>query len=607
MESASADPHLSEEILRLEGIGFKSRQDVVLDNINLIIRRGEIHAILGENGCGKSVLGKIISGAAVPNSGRIIVEKPVSVGMVHQERVGSGEFCIWEYLFFDNDKAYKGFFLPRRRMFRDSVRLLENYGISLDVSRKLKELKESEYTAVEIIRQVEKAPEVLVLDEVFIRLGTEYSRIFTGILIRLKRKGTAIVFITHDIEKLYTFAEKVSILKNTEILYSGNVDSIDKVNIIRLAYTETAEKVNLADIETEFYHFLRFNESILNTLPINLVVLDPDRQIIMANRSFEEHFQIDRSSYLYKKVSYIFSDQKNDIYRIIMASFDSTEIQSFFDVPLSLKGKDSINTLKIVPIYDGVSIVGHILIMEDVTDYYSLQKKLMLSDNLSSIGILAAGVGHEINNSLEIVFNYLRYIRNKINEPEVSEPMAELKEELDFISEIVSRLVNFSDVSIKNAEEFDVNNLIASYIQLIRKNDIYTSTGFSFNQSSDPLLIRMNRNEFRQVIINLIKNSCEAVGSSGNVLIETGYNEDSSEKRIIISVSDDGPGIAPDKLDSIFLPFFSTKPSDSKNLGLGLSLCYSIIKKSGGSIRAENSLQGGCRFIIELPVVSANC
>ena len=602
MESATADnSNPVKEILRLEGIGFKSHHEVILDNINLSVHRSEIHAILGENGCGKSLLGKIISGAAAPSTGLVHREKTTRIGMVHQERVGSGEFYIWEYLFFDNNSAYRTFFLPRRRMYRDSIRLLQSYGIELDVNRKLKELKESEYTAVEIIRQVEKTPELLILDEVFIRLGTEYSKTFTKVFMRLKRKEAAILFITHDIEKLYTFAEKVSILKNAEILYSGGVDSIDKVNIIRLAYTDTVEKVNLADIETEFYHFLKFNESILNTLPINLVVLDPARKIIMANRSFEEHFGIGRDIYIYRNVSDIFSDQKNDIYRIIMASFDSTEIQSFFDVPLQIHGQESINTLKIVPIYDGVSIVGHILIMEDVTEYYNLQKKLVLSENLSSIGMLAAGVGHEINNSLEIVFNYLRYVRNRIDDPGVSEPMNELKEELDFISRIVSKLVNFSNVNVVNAEDFDVNTLIENYINLIRKNNIYGNIGLSFQKDSDPLIIRMNKNELRQVIINLIKNSCEAIGTGGSIAIRTGFMPESGGDRILLTITDDGPGIEDEKMDSIFLPFFSTKPADSKNLGLGLSLCYTIINKSGGTITVENISPHGCRFKIELP------
>jgi signal transduction histidine kinase/ABC-type Mn2+/Zn2+ transport system ATPase subunit len=601
MRSAIAEKHAGADLLQLEGIGFKSKDETILDNINMTITRGEIHAILGETGCGKSLLGKIISGVEAPNTGHIQGGKSVSVGMVHQNRVGNSEFYVWEYLYFDNNLAYKNFFLPRRRMHRDSVKLLEKYGIPLDINLKLKELKESEYTAVEIIRQLEKSPDVLILDEVFIRLGTEYSKIFTAVFMTLKRKGTSIVLITHDIEKLYTFAEKVSILKNCEILYSGRVDSIDKVNMIRLAYTESVEKVNLADMETEFYHFLKFNESILSTLPINIVVIDPERNIIIANRSFEEHFQIDRSSYLYKNVSYIFSDQKNDIYRIIMASFESNEIQSFFDVPLSLKGKDSINTLKIVPIYDGVSIVGHILIVEDVSDYYNLQKKMMLSENLSSIGMLAAGVGHEINNSLEIVFNYLRYIRNSIIDPEISGPMSELKEELDFISNIVSKLVDFSNVNIVNAEEFDLNYLIENYINLIRKNDIYGSASFTFEMGDVPIIIKMNKNELRQVIMNLIKNACEATGMDGNIEVETGYLPGSDENSVYILITDDGPGIESQKLDSIFHPFFTTKPADSNNLGLGLSLCYTIIKKSGGSITAENVNPHGCRFKIELP------
>ncbi|HAK44824.1 MAG TPA: hypothetical protein DCO79_02735 [Spirochaeta sp.] len=597
---ASVTPDLYPRVLRLEDISFSTNYSQVLENLSLDICSREIHAVLGENGSGKSTLGKIISGALKPSSGRIIREDSSVACMVHQDRVANENFLVWEYLFFDNDRAYSGFFMSRRKIHRMAEAVLEEYGLKIDLDKRLKELKSSEYTAVELIRQIEKKPDILVLDEIFMKLGSEYSKIFTALFHRLKRRGMAVLFITHDIEKLYDFADKVSILRNGEILFTGPVDSIDKLNIIRLAYTETVEKVKLSELQSEFYHFLKFNEAILNTLPINLAVIDPEFKIIMANRSFERHFEISREAYLYRNISFIFSEQKNDVYKLIMASLDSTETQSFFDVPITIGSHYSINTLKVVPIYDGVNNVGHILIIEDVTDYYSLQKKIMLSENLSSIGLLAAGVGHEINNSLEIVLNYLHFIRNSIDDEKLLGPLGDLKEELDFITQIVSRLVTFSETNVANSEEFDANTMIENYIRLIHKNDIYGNIKFSVDIQADPLIINMNKNEFRQVLVNLIKNACEATGDGGNVIITLSLQDREGAAVSVIEIEDDGPGIPVDKMDSVFTPFFSTKSADSKNIGLGLSLCYSIITKSGGTIKAVNT-EGGCRFTIELP------
>ncbi len=589
------------DVFILDGVSYSTNYNNVLSNLSLNICSGEIHALLGENGCGKSTLGKIVSGALKPSSGTISSQKGTRVCMVHQDRVGNENFLVWEYLLFDNDRVYRKGFLPRRKVRREAAALLKEYGLEIDIYKKLRELKSSEYTAVELIRQLEKKPDILILDEIFIKLGSGFSRIFTGVFQRLKRKGVAILFITHDIEKLYDFADRVSILRNGKVLFSGPVDSIDKVNVIRLAYTETVEKVKLAELQSEFYHFLKFNEAILNTLPINLAVIDPDHKIIMANKSFERHFEIPRENYIYRNISFIFSEQQNDVYRMIMASLGSKETQSFFDVPITIGEHHSINTLKIVPIYDGVAVVGHIVIVEDVTDYYTLQKKMMLSDNLSSIGLLAAGVGHEINNSLEIVFNYLRYIGKKVDDPSLGGPLSELKDELNFISNIVSRLVTFSDTNLASTEDFDANILVENYISLIHKNDIYGSINFSLEKNADPLIITMNKNEFRQVIINLIKNSCEAITGSGNVKIRTSLEPASSGSVVRISVEDDGVGIPQDKINSVFTPFFTTKSSDSKNLGLGLSLCYSIITRNGGTIKAGNLPKRGCRFTVTLP------
>ena len=521
--------------------------------------------------------------------------------MVHQNRIANENFLVWEYLFFDNDAAYKGFFMSRRRLQRMAEEVMSEFGLDIELNRHLRELKSSDYTAVELIRQIKKKPDILILDEIFIKLGSEYSRIFSDVFQRLKRSGMAILFITHDIEKLYDFADRVSILRNGEVLFNGPVDSIDKVNMIRLAYTETVEKVKLSELQAEFYHFLRFNEAILNTLPINLAVIDPDHRIIMANKSFERHFEIVREIYLYKDISFIFSEQQNDVYKLILDSLDSKESSSFFDVPITIGEHYSVNTLKIVPIYDGVAIVGHIIIIEDVTDYYRLQKKMMLSENLSSIGLLAAGIGHEINNSLEIVLNYVRFIKSRTTDELLREPLADVKEELDFISQIVSRLVTFSETNMTDAEDFDVNILADNYLKLINKNNIYGSIEFTVEKRTDYLIVNMNKNEFRQVMINLIKNASEATGDGGRVRVVTSLVEGEEGQWACIAVEDDGPGIPADKIESVFTPFFSTKGGGSENLGLGLSLCYSIVKKSGGSLKAENRTEGGCRFTLMLP------
>lgn len=597
------DDHCS-VIAELDNISFKTNHNQILNSLSLTICRGEIHAVLGENGCGKSTLGKILSRAIKPSSGRLLFDGDVSVCMVHQNRVANENLLVWEYLFFDNDIAYNGFFMSRRRLKRMAAETLKDYGIKIDLNSQLYELRSSDYTAVELIRQIEKKPDILILDEIFVKLGSEYSKIFVRIFQRLKRRGIAVLFITHDIEKLYDFADRVSILRNGEILFSDSVDSIDKVNMIRLAYTETVEKMKLSELQTEFYHFLRFNEAILDTLPINLAVLDPEHNIIMANRSFERHFNIKREKYLYKSISFIFAEQKNEIYKLIMASLESTDNQSFFDVPITVGDHFSINTLKVVPIYDGVAVVGHIIIIEDVTEYYNLQKKMMLSENLSSIGMLAAGVGHEINNSLEIVFNYLRFIRSRIEDDTLNMPLIELKDEVDFIAQIVSKLVTFSETSMSNAKEFDVNILADNYLNLINKNKLYGSISFTFEKKVDSLLVKLNKNEFRQVIINLIKNACEAVSDSGHIRVITSVITLDGLPNACIVIEDDGPGIPPDKIDSIFTPFFSTKGSNSDNIGMGLSLCYSIINKSGGMIKVENIQQGGCRFTILLPALS---
>jgi len=120
-----------------------------------------------------------------------------------------------------------------------------------------------------------------------------------------------------------------------------------------------------------------------------------------------------------------------------------------------------------------------------------------------------------------------------------------------------------------------------------------------------PLLVKANRREIKQVILNLIKNAFEAMPKGGRLGLRLSSTVADHQSIVRLRVSDDGQGIDDRLLPNIFTPFFSTKSQAGHNLGLGLSLCYSILKQHNGSISAENIPTGGCAFSVELPLQTA--
>jgi len=150
------------------------------------------------------------------------------------------------------------------------------------------------------------------------------------------------------------------------------------------------------------------------------------------------------------------------------------------------------------------------------------------------------------------------------------------------------------------SEELDINALIQNILTLIKHSAAHKRITIRFDPSAQNMLISANKNEIKQVILNLFKNSFEAMPSGGEIFLKTTVFTEHHAEYVQIRFCDTGPGIDEEHLSSIFLPFYSTKKGQESNLGLGLSVSYGIIKKYHGTLVVEN-IESGCQFIITLP------
>jgi PAS domain S-box-containing protein len=242
-------------------------------------------------------------------------------------------------------------------------------------------------------------------------------------------------------------------------------------------------------------------------------------------------------------------------------------------------------------------------VMQDVTQRKALEERVLLSDRMASLGTLAAGVAHEINNPLTYVKGNIEHVRSEIEHlPGVTEDvLAALDDAImgaDRMRRIVRDLTIFTRGTVESDTEVDLNRVVASSIT-IAENSFRHHAALSLQLGSTPV-VRASEARLGQVVVNLVVNAAHAVQaaeSAGSIRVTTRTDE---RGNAVIEVADDGIGIAPDDLARIFDPFFTTKPV-GEGTGLGLSISHSIVRSLGGDIHVESTKGAGTTFRVTLP------
>jgi two-component system NtrC family sensor kinase len=242
-----------------------------------------------------------------------------------------------------------------------------------------------------------------------------------------------------------------------------------------------------------------------------------------------------------------------------------------------------------------------------------MDKQIIETGKLASIGKLAAGIAHEINNPVAIMVEEAGWMKDLLEEEEFrkSENLDEFERALNQIKtqgrrckEITHKLLSFARKTDFRVQKTHINELIAELIALSEQRAKYAKITIHTDFQNDLPATYLAQSEMQQVLLNLINNAIDAMENQGGELtISTRFEFE--EGIIVIAVSDNGPGIPEANLSRIFEPFFTTKPV-GKGTGLGLSICYGIIQKMGGRIAVKSSIDSGTSFYIRLPVQGSN-
>src|ERR1700691_4551851 len=351
----------------------------------------------------------------------------------------------------------------------------------------------------------------------------------------------------------------------------------------------------------EYERLKDFNENIVESINVGVMALDMEDRIESWNAQMEVMYALPRWQTLTQPLNAIFPAEFVEEFNRIRQDAGIRNLYKFrLKTPA---GEVRTVNVAIAPLVTRkFQVIGRLIIMDDITERVDLEAQLSQADKLSSIGLLAAGVAHEVNTPLAVISSYTQMLSKQLQgDPQKSGLLEKITRQTFRASEIVNNLLNFSRTSGSEIGDVDVNKVIADTLALLEHQ--FKMAKVEVQNALAPALpaIQGNPGRLQQVFLNLFLNAKDAMPGGGTLRVATMNGESVS-----VCVSDTGTGIAPEHIQRIYDPFFTTKTSpregQARGTGLGLSVTYGIIQEHAGKIRVESHPGAGTTFTLDFPL-----
>ena len=351
----------------------------------------------------------------------------------------------------------------------------------------------------------------------------------------------------------------------------------------------------------EYERLKDFNENIVESINVGVMALDMEDRIESWNAQMEVMYALPRWQALTQPVPTVFpAEFVEEFYRVRQNPGISNLYKFRMKTPA---GETRTVNVAIAPLVTRkFQVIGRLVIMDDITARVELEGQLSQADKLSSIGLLAAGVAHEVNTPLAVISSYTQMLAKQLQgDPQKSGLLEKITRQTFRASEIVNNLLNFSRTSGTEFADIDINKVITDTLALLEHQ--FKTARIQVKSELTPAIspIQGNAGRLQQVFLNLFLNAKDAMPAGGTLSVATANGE-----LVSVRVSDTGSGIAPEHIQRIYDPFFTTKTSgkegQNRGTGLGLSVTYGIIQEHAGKIRVESHPGAGTTFALDFPL-----
>ncbi len=361
-------------------------------------------------------------------------------------------------------------------------------------------------------------------------------------------------------------------------------------------YSSLEQKVS------EYERLKDFNENIVESINVGVLAVDLEDRIESWNSQMEVMYAMPRWQTVGRLLSEVMPPAFVEEFHHIRQNTGIHNLYKFrLDTPA---GETRRVNVAIAPLVTrNFSVKGRLIIVDDITERIELESQLAQADKLSSIGLMAAGVAHEVNTPLAVISSYAQMLSKQVQGDEKKAALLEKITRQTFrASEIVNNLLNFSRTSGAAFGDVDVNRVVHETLALLDHQFKTAHVEVEAEFYENLPLIYGSPNRLQQVFLNLFLNAKDAMAGRGGKLKISTSNGDA----VRISISDTGSGISQEHIGRIYDPFFTTKnaPREGQNrgTGLGLSVTYGILQEHAGKIRVESAVGQGTTFYLEFPL-----
>ncbi|MBC8031902.1 MAG: PAS domain S-box protein [Pyrinomonadaceae bacterium] len=402
-------------------------------------------------------------------------------------------------------------------------------------------------------------------------------------VIGLGRSADGALLSSEDIDILLTVSGYVAVAIENSLLYQEQQERAGELKLLK-----------------------EFNESIIESINVGLLAVDLNGCVTRLNSALEEILDLSRAEAVGKRVEDLFSEDFTDTLRQVLGNdrWQLREIRNIYKIHTATRGGRSlVLNIAIAPLQDSLEQTGALVVLEDVTSRIRLEEQLQQREKLSSIGLLAAGVAHEVNTPLTGVSSYTQMLLGMLAETDPKHALLlKVRRQAERATNIVNNLLNFSRTGgATEFSEVDISRVLDDTLQLLEPQ--LRGNQIEIIRAYDPESPRVfgNSGQLQQVFTNLLINARDATPDGGSIRISTIPADDHS---VMVEVSDSGTGIAPENVAKIYDPFYTTK-GVGEGTGLGLAVSYGIVQEHSGHISVESAPGRGTTFRITLPTAHA--
>jgi PAS domain S-box-containing protein len=381
-----------------------------------------------------------------------------------------------------------------------------------------------------------------------------------------------------------------------DFLSSDDVELVETIaGYVAVALDNAQLYSSLEQKALEIARLKDFSENIVESLNVGVLAVDLEGLVESWNTRMEQLFGVARQEAVGRQLSSLLPEE---LAREITARGDLEQITGIYKQRLQHQGKLLTLNVSITPLVSKSNErIGRLLLFDDVTQRERMEEQMSQTEKLTSLGLLAAGVAHEVNTPLAVISNYIQMLAKQMPEGDPRQSIIEKIVKQTFrASEIVNNLLNFSRTGAAEAADVDVNRVVEETLSLVA-HPLRAAQIQIVKELGTPLpAVRGSANKLQQVFLNLFLNARDAMPSGGMLEVRTAAHNGSVE----IEIADTGAGIPREHIHRIFDPFFTTK-ANGRGTGLGLSVSYGIIKEHAGKIDVRSTPGKGTSFHVEFP------